>query len=62
MRMKNNMTRSHKKNASEHTEEDSEYTDASECVDAAEFMENRKQYGLFMSRVYDLLRVNLRVQ
>jgi len=62
MRMKNNMTRSHKKNASEHTEEDSEYTDASECVDAAEFMENRKQYGLFMSRVYDLIRVNLRVQ
>lgn len=57
MRMKNNMTRSHKKKASEHTEEDSEYTDASECVDVPEFMEeNRKQYTVFMSRVYDRLR------
>jgi hypothetical protein len=57
MRMKNNMTRSHKKKASEDTEEDSEYTDASECVDAPEFMEeNRKQYAVFMSYVYDRLR------
>jgi hypothetical protein len=60
MRMKNNMTRSYKKKASEDTEdteEDSEYTDASECVDAPEFMEeNRKQYAVFMSYVYDRLR------
>lgn len=53
MRIKNNMTRSHKKKASECVN-DSNLTD--ESAEDPELMETRSQYSALMSRVYDLIR------
>jgi hypothetical protein len=55
MRMKNNMTRSHKKKASESVNE-SNLTDASESAEDLELMETRSQYESLMLRVYDVIR------
>ena len=55
MRMKNNMTRSHKKKVSESVNE-LDLTDGSESAEDLELMETRSQYECLMSHVYDLIR------